>query len=123
MNSPQKILLIDKSLDRKERIGLLKANGYAVFPALNLADARSRCMRGGYDLIVVNAEAQPQEGMQFCDAIRTTCPQQPLLMCTQAEGEVADRDYVVSAAPEALVQRVNALLKQIGGPSGYANAA
>jgi DNA-binding response OmpR family regulator len=123
MNSPRKILLIDKASDRKERIGLLKANGYAVFPALRLEEARSRCMRGGYDLIVVNAEGQPQEAVQFCDTMRTACPSQPLLMCIPAEGEVAGRDYVVSAAPDALLQRVNALLPQSGSPGGYANAA
>lgn len=115
--------MIDKAPDRKERIGQLKANGYAVFPALQLEEARSRCMRGGYDLIIVNAEGQPQEALQFCDTMRTTCPQQPLLMCTRADGDAANRDYAVSAAPDALLQRVDALLKQSDSPGGYANAA
>ena len=48
MNSPRKILLIDKAQDRKERINALKNRSYAVFPALRMEEARSRYREEGH---------------------------------------------------------------------------
>jgi DNA-binding response OmpR family regulator len=107
MNSPARILLIDKAPDRKERINALKGRGYAVFPALNMEEARSRCMRGGYDLIVVNANGDHDSAAQFCEDIRRQCPKQQLILCSEAQsggdGKVApDIASVVQAVESAL---------------------
>lgn len=108
MNSPRKILLIDNAPDRKERIKALSDRGYAVFPALKMEEARSRCTRGGYDLSVVHAGEQQEQTLAFCEALREQCPKQPLLMTGSAAG---DRDYSVPADLQSLLQRVDETLQ------------
>lgn len=107
MNSQPRILLIDKASDRKERINHLKNRGYAVFPALSMDEARSRCMRGGYDLIVVNANGDHELTAQFCEEIRRSCPKQRILMCTDGSG---DRDFTVPSDAASVVKAVEATL-------------
>ena len=109
MNSQPRILLIDKAPDRKERINALKSRGYAVFPALNMEEARSRCMRGGYDLIVVNADGDHQQAAQFCDDIRRQCPKQTLLLCSAGE---TGRDYAVPPDAASVVKAVESVLNR-----------
>jgi DNA-binding response OmpR family regulator len=113
MNSQRKILLIDNASDRKERIKALSEHGYSVFPALKMEEARSRCTRGNYDLILVHAGEQLEQAQEFCDAIRTQCPKQLLLMYGNTS---SDRDYVVSADLSSLIQRVDNLLRENGRP-------
>ena len=120
MNSPRKILLIDNAPDRKERINAIKASGYAVFPALKMDEARSRCMRGGYDLIVVNAGEQPEQALQFCDEIRQQCPKQNVLMSSNAN---PGRDYIVPADLDSIQEAIDKKLRREKAPSDYANAA
>jgi DNA-binding response OmpR family regulator len=108
MNSPRKILLIDNAPDRKERIKALSERGYAVFPALKMEEARSRCMRGGYDLIVVHAGEQREPALAFCEELRAQCPKQPLLM---SGGTAEDRDYAVPDGLQSLLQRVDETLQ------------
>jgi len=105
MNSQPRILLIDKATDRKERINTLKSRGYSVFPALNMEEARSRCIRGAYDLIVVNANGSHEQAAQFCDEIRRQCPKQRLVLCSETSGHDAvasDVNSVVNAVEAAL---------------------
>ncbi|HZP24361.1 MAG TPA: hypothetical protein VFB04_12990 [Terriglobales bacterium] len=120
MNSQPKILLIDRALDRKERINALKNRGYAVFPALSMEEARSRCMRGGYDLIVINANGDHEQSVQFCDDIRRQCPKQQMILCTDAE---SDRDYAVASDTSSVVRAVESALPPSAKPSDLANAA
>jgi DNA-binding response OmpR family regulator len=119
MNGQRKILLIDNASDRKERIKALSEHGYSVFPALKMEEARSRCMRGNYDLILVHAGDQLEQAQEFCDAIRTQCPKQLLLMSSNTS---SDRDYAVSADSSSLTQRVDNLLRE-SGRSDLASAA
>ncbi len=119
MNSPRKILLIDKTADRKERIAALKARGYAVFPALKMTEARSRCMNGSYDLIVVNPGDEREEALQFCDELRQQCSKQPVLLC----GEGIDRDYVVAGDTPSLLEAVDRVLQPSSSSADYVNAA
>jgi DNA-binding response OmpR family regulator len=107
MNSQPKILLIDKAGNRKERINTLKSRGYAVFPALSMEEARSRCMRGGYDLIVVNANGDHDGTAQFCEEIRRQCPKQHIIMCTDGS---CDRDFTVPSDVASVVKAVEATL-------------
>ena len=116
MNSQAKILLIDNASDRKDRIHALKSSGYAVFPALNREEARSRCMRGGYDLIVVNANGDYEPAAQFCDEIRRQCPKQLLILCSD---EQPARENAVASEVPALVQAVESVL----GKSNSADSA
>jgi DNA-binding response OmpR family regulator len=119
MNSPRKILLIDNASDRKERIKALSERGYAVFPALKMDEARSRCTRGGYDLIVVHAGEQPEQALAFCEELRAQCPKQLLLMSGSSAN---DRDYAVPADLSSLLQRVDQVL-QGSGRTDLASAA
>jgi DNA-binding response OmpR family regulator len=84
MNSQRKVLLIDNASDRKERIKALADHGYSVFPALRMDEARSRCTRGGYDLVVVNTGNNPEQALEFCDDVRRQCPKQLLLLTSDA---------------------------------------
>ncbi len=118
MNSQPKILLIDNAPDRKERINILKARGYSVFPALRMEEARSRCLRGGYDLIVVNAGDLHDQALQYCDDIRKQCPRQLLIMTSDTD---SGRDYAIPADLQSLV---NAVDRALSVPvSDYASAA
>ena len=107
MNSQARILLIDKATDRKERINALKSKGYAVFPALSMEEARSRCMRGGYDLIVVNSNGEHEQAGQFCDDIRRQCPKQQLILCSDT---VAGSDSAVAPDVDSVVKAVESAL-------------
>ena len=120
MNSQPKILLIDKAPDRKDRINALKNRGYAVFPALSMEEARSRCMRGGYDLIVLNANGDHQQSVEFCDDIRRQCPRQQLILCTDAE---SGRDYAVRSDTSSVVSAVDSALAAHAKPVDLASAA
>jgi DNA-binding response OmpR family regulator len=120
MNSPRKVLLIDNASDRKERIKALADHGYSVFPALRMDEAHSRCTRGAYDLIVVNAGNKREQALEFCDQIRKQCPKQLLLMTSDAAG---DRDYAISGGVPALLQRVDELLKDNAKTTDLASAA
>jgi len=120
MNSQPRILLIDKARDRKERINALKNHGYAVFPALRMEEARSRCLRGGYDLIVVHADGEEEQAAQYCDEIRRNCPNQRVLMCN---GTGFGREYAVPSDVASLVQEVDTVLNGGAKPADLANAA
>lgn len=120
MNSQPRILLIDSAIDRKERIHTLKARGYAVFPALHMEEARSRCLRGGYDLIVVNAGEEQERALEYCDEIRRNCPNQLLLMSSR---DGAGRDYAIAADVQSLVQAVDRVLHSNARPADLASAA
>jgi DNA-binding response OmpR family regulator len=108
-NSPR-ILLVDKDLDRKERIGLLKKNGFTVYPALDVQQARERCKPGRYDLIIVNAGDDQHLALALCDHIASQDPRQRLLLMAAPDIQLARREHVVSSKPEALLERVQALL-------------
>jgi DNA-binding response OmpR family regulator len=117
--NPQRILLIDKAQDRKDRINALKQRGYSVFPALQMEEARSRCMRGSYDLIVVNAGDEEQKAIEYCDDIRRQCPRQHVLMCTLEN----TRDYSVTPDAESLVKAVDSTLHADQQSTDMASAA
>ena len=118
MNSQPRILLIDKAFDRKQRINALKARGYAVFPALKMEEARSRCLRGGYDLIVVNAGDEQEQAVEYCDEIRRQCPMQLIVLLGNAE-----RDYAIASDLESALEGVDRVLNRSSVPADYASAA
>ncbi len=63
----KRILIIDSEpTRRKERVAALKQRGFVVYPALKIEEARSRCRRGGYDLIIVSSAANQEAAMQLC---------------------------------------------------------
>jgi DNA-binding response OmpR family regulator len=120
MNSQRKVLLIDNASDRKERIKALADHGYSVFPALRMDEARSRCTRGGYDLVLVNTGNNPEQALEFCDDVRRQCPKQLLLLTSDA---TIDRDYAVSGGISALLRRVDELLREGTSTADFASAA
>jgi DNA-binding response OmpR family regulator len=105
-----KVLIVDKSIDRKKRIAALKERGFSVFPALQLAEARSRCKPGAYDLVIVNTQDEPEMAAAFCEELSGRTPPQAVLMAVSNVSGANGRDFVVADDPEILAQRVSALL-------------
>jgi len=109
-----KVLIVDKTIDRKKRIAALKQRGLSVFPALQLAEARSRCKPATYDLIIVNAQDEPEMALAFCDELSARTPAQAVLLALSNGSGNADRPYVVQDEPEILAERAATVL---GRPS------
>ncbi len=112
---PLKVLLIDRDPERrKERISILKKNGYRVFPALDLQQAKQRCKPYTYDVIVANAEGweHPELALEFCDWIKSTDPKQAILLMIGAIVQLPRRDYMVSDIPERLLARIDSMFER-----------
>ena len=105
-----KVLIVDKSIDRKKRIAALKERGFSVFPALQLAEARSRCKPGTYDLIIVNAQDEPETAASFCDELSARTPTQAVLLATSSGAGAAGKEYLVQDDPEILAERAASVL-------------
>jgi len=105
-----KVLIVDRSIDRKKRIAALKERGFSVFPALQLTEARSRCKPGAYDLVVVYAQDEPELAASFCEDLSERTPAQRVLLAVSDVSGANGSDYVVADDPEILAQRVSALL-------------
>ena len=111
-----KVLLIDRDPERrKERISALKTNGYRVFPALDLQQAKQRCKPGTYDVVVVNSECweQPEMALEFCDWIRSTAPRQAVLLMVGAIVHLPHRDYMVPDIPQRLLERIDSMFERV----------
>ena len=108
-----KVLLIDREPERRKvRISALKNNGYRVFPALDLQQARQRCKPGTYDLIVVNAGEHPEMALEFCESIRKDDPKQAVLLMVGAIVRLPPRDYMVSDIKERLLERIESIFER-----------
>ena len=121
--APKRVLIIDSEPSRrKERVNELKRRGFAVFPALKLEEARSRCKRGGYDLIVVSAALHAEGAIQLCDEIRKADGQQRVLLMSPNAATTGEHNHqVVSEDPKELADKVEAILS--GGTSANPMAA
>ena len=105
--------MIDRDPEqRKERISALKNNGYRVFPALDLQQAKQRCKSGAYDLIIVNAGEQPEMALEFCESIRSRDLKQSVLLMTDPSVHLPPRDYMVPDIPERLLERIKSMFER-----------
>ena len=120
MNSLAKVLIVDKTADRKTRIAAIKERGFAVYPALNLQEASSRCRPGAYDLVVVNGTLEPEACVAFCDQLRERKPPQAVLLTIPDDAGTPDRDYLVGDGPAELADKVEAILRK---PSAETDAS
>ena len=108
-----KVLLVDRDPElRKERISILKKNGYKVFPALELQQAKQRCKPDAYHLIIVNAGEQPEAALELCEWIKSNDPRQTVLLMVGAIVQLPARDYMVADIPERLLERVDAIFER-----------
>lgn len=106
----KRILIIDSEpTRRKERVATLKQRGFVVYPALKIEEARSRCRRGGYDLIIVSSAANQEAATQLCGEIKQGNARQQVLLMSPGGAPVGQHD-VVSDDPKALADKVEALL-------------
>ena len=105
-----KILIIDSESNRKARIAILKDHGFAVYPALAIEQARTRCRSGAYDLIIVNASNQ-DKAVEFCDEIRKDLPEQKVLMIVSEKSSPGSDNRAVAGNPEQLLARVESLFQ------------
>ena len=114
----KRILIIDSEPSRrKERVNALKQRGFAVFPALKLEEARSRCKRGGYDLIIVSTAANAEGALQLCDEIGKGNTRQPVLLMTPNGAPAGEQNHqVVSDDPKTLADKVEAILSGRANP-------
>ncbi len=119
----RKILLVDSGQDRQSRIAILKQHGFRVYPALAIEQARSRCRAGAFQLIILNADQNPDMALELCDQIRQSDPKQHLLVMTSRELHSGLRDNVVSSVPERLLERVESLLGASSGANSEPLAA
>lgn len=110
MEAMKKVLIVDKSSDRKKRIGAIKERGFAVFPALRLQEARSRCRPGAYDLVVVHAGEDSQAALAFCQQLQDRRPPQAVLLVMPANGGEKSGENLVSDSPEAVAAKVEEVL-------------
>ena len=123
MEASRKVLIVDKSIDRKKRIAAVKNRGFAVFPALRLDEARSRCRAGAYDLVIVNAQDEGEAAIAFCDSLCERTPAQPVLLVVASDSKLPGRDYVVAQDPEVLADRAEAVLSKSRTKDALAPAA
>jgi len=112
MEDKRKVLLVDNSSDRKDRIRALKEKGFVVYPALRIAEARTRFRPGSYDLIVIDSGEDQSGAIELCDSVREKSPKQNLLLMVAKGSPVPARDYVVSREPRELAQKVEDILKR-----------
>ncbi len=110
MEAIPRVLIVDKGIDRKKRIAALKQRGFSVFPALQLGEARSRCRPGAYDLVIVNAQDEPEMARAFCDELCGRTPAQPVLLVVSGGSKTPERAYAVADDPEVLAQRAEELV-------------
>ena len=119
-NQPKskRILIIDSEPGRrKERVNALKQRGFAVYPALKLEEARSRCKRGGYDLIIVSSAANAEGALQLCNEINQGTTRQPVLLMTRNGAPASEHNHpVVSDDPKTLADKVEAILSGRANP-------
>ena len=87
-------------------------NGYRVFPALDLQQAKQRCKPGAYDLIVVNSGEQPETALEFCEWIRGNDPKQTILLMVGAIVQLPRREYMVPDIPERLLERIDSIFER-----------
>ncbi len=118
----RRVLVVDDSSDRKERVAVLKENGFTVYPALNLEQARKRCTPGKFDLIIVNARMNPDLAVPLCDGIIAENHEQSLLLIAAPNLQVPRRPYLVSDG-EVLLYRINRLLAVDVHPESMVEAA
>jgi DNA-binding response OmpR family regulator len=121
----RKILLVDDEPERrKQRIAILKERGFAVYPALAIEQAHTRCRPGAYNLIIVNANNRNKDmALELCDQIRRNDPKQLLLLMMAPDVRFPHRDYLVSHAPKELLERVESLFHQDASTDPEAVAA
>ena len=105
-----KVLIVDRSIDRKKRIAALKERGFSVFPALQLAEARSRCKPGAYDLIIVNTQDEPETAASFCEELSGRTPAQAVLLVVSNGSGPNGHDYVLADDPQGISQSASKLL-------------
>jgi|SRR5579859_697817 len=113
LGEKRKILLVDDEPGgRKQRIGILKDRGFAVYPALAIEQARTRCRPGAYDLIIVHANNDNKDvALALCDWLHTNDSRQLLLLMLAPDVHVPRRDFLVSNVPKELLERVEFLLR------------
>ena len=76
-----KILVIDTSENRKQTLTALTGNGYAIAPALNIDDARSRCIpKCSYNLILIESTGFGEKATRLFEDIERITPQQKVLL-------------------------------------------
>jgi len=100
---------------RKARINILKAHGFAAYPALDLQQAKSRCKPNAFDLIVVNPRHERELALEFCDTIKKQNPDQLLLLMSTSDAEVVEGADMVSDDPQKLLERVQAIFTKSHG--------
>jgi two-component system, OmpR family, response regulator RpaB len=125
----RKILIVDdEAMIRRILSTRLTMVGYDVEVAADGAEALERYAQVKPDLIVLDVMMPKLNGLEVCQAIRKEADI-PIIMLT-ALGDVADRitglqmgadDYLPKPfSPKELEERINAILRRLGGSTGGA---
>jgi DNA-binding response OmpR family regulator len=113
--SGQRLLLVGRDpLMRKIRADVLKRCGYSVFPATDYEDALSRCKPEAYHAVLVSAEDDEQEALDFCEEVRKLNPHQVVIVIARPNvyipGDSCPDDIVENIQPTELIESLRAAL-------------
>jgi len=105
---------------RRERNAVLKNAGFKVHPARSFEQSLSRVGSGAYDLIIASTDAAPDQARQFAEEVKRNHPRQKLLVLQTTDVELPSGSEVVNSDPNALLERVQSILrpadKQVSEP-------
>ncbi|PZQ55990.1 MAG: DNA-binding response regulator [Phenylobacterium zucineum] len=118
---PGRLLLVDD--DPAMRRGLaarLEAAGYAVVAVADGIAMRSELLRPGYDIVVLDSDLVPEDGVELCAGLRTISPVPIVLLIPQdrpLDGvrglEMGADDYVAKPVdPRELLARLRSVLRR-----------
>lgn len=121
--APTRILLVDDEAALREPLAeYLARQSFAVTQAGTAAEARSRLLETGFDLVLLDIMMPGEDGLSLCRHLVET-RQIPVIFIT-ARGEATDRivgleigadDYVVKPFdPRELVARIRSVLRRAG---------
>jgi two-component system OmpR family response regulator len=122
-DTPVRILLVDDEPALREPLAdYLVRQGFAVTHAGTAAEARSRLVETGFDLVLLDIMMPGEDGLSLCRHL-VEARQIPVIFIT-AKGEATDRivgleigadDYVVKPFdPRELVARIRSVLRRAG---------
>src|SRR2546430_7901618 len=123
MGNPDRILVVDDALGRRERLDrYLAGHGYRVTTVANGRQMREVLANHRIDLIVLDLMLPGDDGLALCRNLRANQPYDiPILMLT-ARGDEADRivglemgadDYLTKPfAPRELLARIRSVLRR-----------
>jgi DNA-binding response OmpR family regulator len=115
VHTPYRLLLVGRDPNlRKLRAEVLKRCGYSVFPATDYEDALTRCKPDAYHAVLISAEDDDKEALEFCESVRELNPKQVVIVIARPNVYIPSDscpDHVVeNLRPTELIESLKAAL-------------